>query len=241
MSNVYDNQAFFDEYAKMHRSQHGLEGAGEWHQLQPLFPDLTGKRVLDLGCGYGWHCKYAIERGAKAVLGLDLSEKMIAAAQDKNCDDRITYKVCGLDEFDYPQDSYDFVVSNLVLHYIEKLDEVYANVYKTLTNGGVFLFNIEHPIFTSGVNQDWIYDSENKPKYWAIDDYFYCNERKTHFLGQDVTKQHHTLTQIINGLLKVGFTIDTVEEAMPPQDMMHLNGMKDEMRRPMMLLIKVKK
>ena len=53
--NQYDNPEFFAEYAKMSRSQYGLEGAGEWHQLEPMFPELFGKVVLDLGCGYGWH------------------------------------------------------------------------------------------------------------------------------------------------------------------------------------------
>ena len=52
--NQYDNSGFFAEYAKMSRSQYGLEGAGEWHQLEPMFPELAGKAVLDLGCGYGW-------------------------------------------------------------------------------------------------------------------------------------------------------------------------------------------
>lgn len=241
MNNVYGNADFFNEYAKMHRSQKGLEGAGEWHQLQPLFPNLSGKRVLDLGCGYGWHCKYAVQCGAKSVLGLDLSEKMIEAAKEKNSDDKIEYRVSGLDEFDYTENSYEFVVSNLVFHYVENLNNIYSNVFKALTDGGVFLFNIEHPVFTSGINQDWVYDKDNKPLYWAIDNYFYEGERKTHFLGQDVTKQHHTLTNIINGLLKAGFSIETVEEAMPPADMMHIEGMTNEMRRPMMLLIKAVK
>ena len=49
----YDNAHFFEEYAKMFRSQQGLPGAGEWRQFQQLFPDLQGKSVLDLGCGYG--------------------------------------------------------------------------------------------------------------------------------------------------------------------------------------------
>ena len=40
--NEYDNGAFFQKYAKMSRSQQGLSGAGEWHQLQPLFPPLEG-------------------------------------------------------------------------------------------------------------------------------------------------------------------------------------------------------
>lgn len=56
MSNIYDNEEFFEEYAKMARSQKGLDGAGEWHQLKVMFPDLKEKTVLDLGCGYGWHC-----------------------------------------------------------------------------------------------------------------------------------------------------------------------------------------
>ena len=51
--NHYDNPEFFAAYAQMSRSQQGLDGAGEWHQLQPLFPDMTGKDMLDLGCGYG--------------------------------------------------------------------------------------------------------------------------------------------------------------------------------------------
>ena len=83
MSNAYDNERFFDEYAKMPRSKDGLRAAGEWHQLEPLFPALAGKAVLDLGCGYGWHCAYAAERGAAQVLGIDLSRKMIEEAKGR--------------------------------------------------------------------------------------------------------------------------------------------------------------
>lgn len=74
MKNIYDDDAFYAQYANMPRSVHGLQAAGEWHQLQKLFPDVKGKRVLDLGCGYGWHCEYAWKQGAKHILGLDVSE-----------------------------------------------------------------------------------------------------------------------------------------------------------------------
>ena len=111
----------------------------------------------------------------------------------------------------------------------------------TLKVGGYFLFNIEHPTFTAGVNEDWIYDENGKPKYWPIDNYYYTGERETNFLGQRVIKQHHTLTQILNPLIKCGFQIEAIEEAMPPADMMGMPGMCNEMRRPMMLLVKVKK
>ena len=54
--NKYDDPIFFQKYSQMSRSQQGLSGAGEWQQLRQLLPDFAGKRVLDLGCGYGWHC-----------------------------------------------------------------------------------------------------------------------------------------------------------------------------------------
>ena len=65
--NKYDNSDFFSQYSQMSRSVEGLKGAGEWHVLQKMLPDFAGKRVLDLGCGFGWHCVYAIEHGATHV------------------------------------------------------------------------------------------------------------------------------------------------------------------------------
>lgn len=56
--------------------------------------------------------------------------------------------------------------------------------------------------------------------------------------GCDVIKQHRTLTQILMGLLDNGFDLKAVEEAEPPEEMMDIPGMKDELRRPMMLLAK---
>ena len=106
--------------------------------------------------------------------------------------------------------------------------------------GGIFLFNIEHPVFTAGAGQDWIYAGDGKPLYWPVDNYFMPGERNTRFLGCDVVKQHHTLTQITMGLLENGFEIAAMEEAVPPEEMMHIPGMEQELRRPMMLLVKAK-
>ena len=232
--NHYDNPDFFEAYAQMYRSQAGLDGAGEWHQLEPLFPELQGKDVLDLGCGYGWHCKYAADMGARSVTGIDLSEKMIAEARKRNSHERVNYYVASLLDWDYQPDAYDMIVSNLVLHYIEDLEDVYRRIYETLRPGGVFLMNIEHPTFTAGVNQQISDDGT-----WPVTDYYYPGLRKMDFLGHSITKYHHTLTQILNGLLKTGFCLETVEEAMPPEEWRGM--MPEEMRRPMMLLVKAVK
>lgn len=86
------------------------------------------------------------------MLGIDISHKMLAEAQKRNADPKIEYRLCGIEDYDYPAAVWDCVVSNLALHYIADLDRVFANVYRTLKTGGTFLFNIEHPSFTVGVH-----------------------------------------------------------------------------------------
>ena len=240
VNNEYDNENFFSAYAEMPRSKEGLSAAGEWSRLRCLFPSLEGKCVLDLGCGYGWHCRFSAEQGAEQVLGIDLSGKMLEEAKRRNRGSKIRYRLCGIEEYEYPESRWDFVISNLALHYIEDIENIFQKVYRTLSPGGIFLFNIEHPVFTAGVGQDWVYGRDKTPLYWPVDDYFFPGERKTRFLGCDVVKQHHTLTQILMGLLKAGFELEAVVEAEPPKEMMAIPGMEDEMRRPMMLLVRAK-
>lgn len=241
MDSIYDQERFFSQYAQMPRSREGLPAAGEWHQLKPLFPALQGKSVLDLGCGYGWHCQFAAQQGAAEVLGIDASRRMIEEARRRNAECGVRYQVCGIDEYAYPDSTWDCVLSNLVLHYISDLEPVFQKVYRTLKPDGVFLFNIEHPVFTAGVGQDWVYAEDGTPQYWPVDRYFQPGARETHFLGCQVVKQHHTLTQILMGLLHSGFILESVEEAEPPAGMMDRPGMADELRRPMMLLVKARK
>lgn len=241
MGGAYDNREFFESYAGMDRSRHGLESAGEWPQFRAMFPPLAGKRVLDLGCGYGWHCKYAESRGAEYVLGLDPSGLMLAEARRRNAGERIEYAPGSAEDFSCAPGSFDIVISNLALHYVAELGPVYSRVYSALSAGGVFLINIEHPTFTAGVDEDWAYGPGGERLYWPVDRYFYPGERVTRFLGHDIVKQHHTLAQILGGLLAAGFRLDAVDEARPSGEMLALPGMSDELRRPMMLLIRASK
>ena len=50
--NIYDTPDFFAGYSGLNRSLHGLDGAPEWPSIQAMPPDLRGKRVVDLGCGF---------------------------------------------------------------------------------------------------------------------------------------------------------------------------------------------
>ena len=96
--NVYDKESFFEKYGEMLRSKEGLKGAGEWPTLEKILPDFEGKRTLDLGCGYGWHCMYAASKGASHVVGIDLSEKMLQEAEKKKESDKIEYHRIGIED-----------------------------------------------------------------------------------------------------------------------------------------------
>jgi hypothetical protein len=106
----------------------------------------------------------------------------------------------------------------------------------------MFIFSVEHPVFTAQGPQDWHYDIGGNILHFPVDNYFYEGERKAVFLGEEVVKYHKTLTTYLNGLLRTGFHIAAVEEPMPSKHLLDMvPGMKDELRRPMMLIISARK
>lgn len=235
--NKYDDPVFFKKYSRMSRSEQGLDGAGEWETLKKLLPDFSGKRVLDLGCGYGWHCMYAMEQGAASAVGVDISEKMLEVARQKTADPNVTYLCSPIEDVELEPEGYDIVISSLAFHYIKSFDEAAKKVNACLADGGSFVFSAEHPVFTAAGSQDWYYGPDGEILHFPVDNYFYEGERQAVFLGETVIKYHKTLTTYLNGLLTNGFEIRNIVEPMPTEAMMDLPGMKDEMRRPMMLIV----
>lgn len=237
----YDDPVFFKKYAEMTRSRLGLAGAGEWPALEKMLPPFKGKRVLDLGCGYGWHCKYAAEHGAKSVLGVDLSEKMQEIARQKNAAPQIAYCRGAMEDLVFSPASFDVVLSSLAFHYVRDFDALVQKIAAWLTPGGTFVFSVEHPTFTAYGSQDWYYDENGNILHFPVDRYFYEGQRDAVFLGEHVLKYHRTLTSYVGALLQNGFLLTDLKEPMPPAEMLDLPGMLDEMRRPMMLLLRADK
>lgn len=237
----YDDPAFFEKYGQMARSRQGLKGAGEWRELQKLLPDFSGKRVLDLGCGYGWHCKYAADHGAACVLGTDISRRMLEKAREINGAAAVTYRQAAMEELSFEEGAFDVVLSSLVFHYVEDYRGMIEKIGKWLAKGGSFVFSVEHPVFTAYGSQDWYYDENGNILHFPVDNYYYEGKREAVFLGERMTKYHRTLTTYLSALLAAGFELKAVVEPKPPEDMMELPGMRDEMRRPMMLLVKAEK
>lgn len=116
--NIYDDPTFFAGYRQLPRSVSGLAAVYEWPAFQRLLPSLAGKRVLDLGCGLGNLAREARARGAREVVGVDLSERMLAEARARNADPGIIYLRSSLEAFEPEAAAFDVVLSTLALHYV---------------------------------------------------------------------------------------------------------------------------
>lgn len=240
--NKYDDADFYSAYEKMPRSVKGLEGAGEWHVWQALLPDLSNKSVLDLGCGFGWHCRYAREQQASSVVGVDLSGKMLQKARELTDDPFITFLQLPIEDIDFSEGQFDVVISSLAFHYVETFEAICSKVYHCLKANGAFIFSVEHPIFTSRAEQDWCYDGHGNRLHWAVDTYQMEGVRETSFLTDNVIKFHRTVSTYMNNLINAGFRIRAVKEPVPSEDMLRsLPEMKDEWRRPMFFIISAEK
>lgn len=240
--NKYDDARFFAAYETMPRSVKGLEAAGEWHVLKEMLPDLRHKSVLDLGCGFGWHCRYALEQGASSVTGVDISENMLQKARELTNDAAITYVRMPIEDIDFAGGSFDVVISSLAFHYIEPFQTVCEKVYACLKPGGSFVFSVEHPIFTARSEQDWHTDEDGNRLHWPVDQYQHEGMRETSFLTDNVIKYHRTIGTYLNDLIGAGFAVKAVKEPLPSEELLRtVPGMSDETRRPMFMIVSAQK
>ncbi|WP_236196744.1 class I SAM-dependent methyltransferase [Pseudomonas glycinae] len=239
--NIYDDPEFFHGYSQMNRSIGGLDAAPEWPALKALLPSLHGLQVVDLGCGYGWFCRWASEHGAAQVLGLDVSEKMLERAKETTSAANIRYERADLEHLDLPACTYDLAYSSLALHYIKDLSGLFANLHSALKPGAHFVFSIEHPIFMAPRNPGWLIDSEGN-KRWPLDSYQMEGERVTNWLADGVIKQHRTVGTLLNALIDAGFTIQHVNEWGPSDaEVAAQPALAEERERPMMMLVAVQR
>ena len=181
--NIYDRPDFFEGYSQLGRSVEGLAGAVEWPALRSMLPGLSGLRVVDLGCGFGWFCRWAREQGAAQVLGLDVSERMLTQAQNATMDSAITYKRGDLEEVELPAAQFDLAYSSLALHYVEDLARLFAVIHRSLVPGGRLVFSTEHPIYMAPTSPGWSIDANGR-KTWPMDSYLVEGPRTTDWLTQ---------------------------------------------------------
>ncbi|KAA2213149.1 class I SAM-dependent methyltransferase [Teichococcus oryzae] len=235
--NIYDDPDFFAGYSQLARSRKGLAAAPEWPAIQAVLPPLAGRAVVDLGCGFGWFCRWARQQGAASVLGLDLSERMLDRARTGTDDPAIAYRRADLNRPALPEAAFDLAYSSLVLHYLEDLPALLAALRRALRPGGHFVFTAEHPVFTAPSRPGWVRDAEGRDT-WPVDGYLREGPRVTDWLAPGVVKQHRTLGTLLTLLIRAGFTLRHVEEWGPAEAQVAAQPeLAAERERPAFLLV----
>jgi SAM-dependent methyltransferase len=235
--NIYDDPDFFAVYAQLPRSMHGLEAAGEWPSMRALLPPLDGRHVLDLGCGFGWFCRWARTAGAASVVGIDVSENMLKRAALHTDDPAISYRRDDLETFGLPDHEFDLAYSSLTLHYLRDLPRLLHVVHGALVPGGSFVCSVEHPIYTAPTAPGWVDGSDGRST-WQLDGYSLEGARTTDWLAPGVVKQHRTIGSYIGALLGAGFTLTHLEEWAPTDAQLHEHPeWRAERHRPPFLLL----
>lgn len=235
--NIYDNPDFFAGYSQLPRQVRGLDGAPEWPAIRAMLPDVAGRRVADLGCGFGWASRWFREQGAASVTGYDLSRNMIARARADTSDPAIDYRITDLDRLDLPEAAFDLVYSALTFHYVADFDRLVRMIHKALVSGGDLVFTIEHPIYMAAAHPHWLLDEDGR-KTWPVNGYSLEGERRTDWFARGVLKHHRTLATTLNTLIGAGFALRRIEEFAPTQQQIEaMRALAEELERPMMLLI----
>ncbi|MCB9130230.1 MAG: class I SAM-dependent methyltransferase [Anaerolineales bacterium] len=171
-----------------------------------LLPDVTGKRVLDAGCGPGAYAEWLLDHGAQ-VVAVDANEKMLAHARERT-GDRAEFHLANLNApLDFLADaSFDLVICPLVLDYIRDWTPLFREFHRLLRPGGVLVFSHGHP-----ASEFFLYYADGN--YHEVEQ---VSWEWTGF-GTVVTMPSYRrpLAAVFNPLIDAGFVLDRVLEPRP--------------------------
>lgn len=243
MQNIYDDETFFDGYRRLRENADNANDLFETPALLSLLPNLAGRTVLDLGCGCGDHCAEYARRGARRVLGVDISEKMLSAARRENAGEGIEYRRMAMEDIASLDERFDVVASSLAIHYVQDFAGLARAVYALLNPGGAFVFSQEHPANTcfSG-GERWTKDERGEKLYANLSNYSVDGERVSHWFVDGVKKYHRTFSTVLNTLIEAGFILERLVEPVPDEAALRAHPeRRDLLHKPDFLLVKAKK
>jgi SAM-dependent methyltransferase len=216
---MHANRRWWDREAGEYLSEHGAFLGGDRFLWGPegldeaeahLLGELTGRRVLEVGCGAAQCGAWLAARGA-LVVALDLSASMLAAAPPGPglCPIQADARHLPL-----AAASVDLACSAYgALPFVADLGAVFAEVARVLRPGGRWVFSVTHPI-------RWAFPDDPGPGgLTAIRSYF----DRTPYVETDAhgtlcyAEHHRTLSDWINELTWAGFTLKELVEPEWPE------------------------
>jgi 2-polyprenyl-3-methyl-5-hydroxy-6-metoxy-1,4-benzoquinol methylase len=241
--NTYDDPDFFAGYSRLERFGAGWTKAFEHSSFMALLPDVSGRRVLDLGCGAGQLALHLAEHGASEVIGIDISARMLALARAERNHPRLTYVHEPIEQATFAPDRFDLIVSSLAIHYVADYRGLIQRIAGWLSPGGILVYSTEHPVYlTRASTEGWVRNASGQRLHWAVDAYAEEGLREEHWFKDGVQKYHRTLATLLNVLIEAGLSIERVVEPVPDDEQLSRRpDWVDERRRPFCLLVRARK
>lgn len=170
------------------------------------FSDLSGKAVLDAGCGYGVFTDYFTHVGAD-VIGCDGSGEMLRIAKEK-------YPACEFQLVDmqkklpYCDDQFDIVFCNQVLMDIPEVQTLFSEFSRITRENGILFFAIVHPVTYPG---EWIEDKNGRKTSKIINNYTSIYKIEHNFCRK-TTHFHRPISFYFNLAAKNNFYLVNMDE-----------------------------
>ena len=223
IQNIYDNKDFFSAYKEMRDGKINANELIELPTIKSMLPDLSNKRILDLGCGDGCMSRFFVEKGAREVVAVDISQNMINEAKKHECKN-IKYYVLPMEDLDKIKGKFDIVYSSLAFHYVEDFEKLINDISNKLKINGYLVFSQEHPVATAYIQpKDGTkhIDIDGK-RYYLISDYNNIGERAIDWNIKGVIKYHRNFETIINALVRANLFVTELKETKPSQEAIKL-------------------
>lgn len=195
-----------------------------------LFGDVTGMKMLEIGCGSGHSLKYHSDREAVELWGLDFSQSQLANAKrfltEHKCFPNLICasmeEECGL-----PNNYFDIVYSIYAIGWAMDLEAVFKRIASYLKAGGSFIFSWEHPLHSCINIKDGQF-SWNKS-------YFNEEWREKIVNGKQMILAGRKISTYINALSKAGFHVKQMIEETNQNTMVMNENLDDKSRKAQMI------
>lgn len=202
----------------------------EW--MLNIVGDVTGRSIIDLGCGEGRFSRMMAQRGAAHVLGIDLCPPLLEAAQATQTSKHERYQHGDIQALDaIPDAVFDLAISYLSLIDVPNLTATIAEAHRVLNPNGRFVICNLSPIATA-TNQR-VTDPDGSRNAFRVERYFDESSRMAPFGTHILTNYHRTFSTYINTFLGAGFRLVRLLEPTPSDaNLVSYPGLANEREAP---------
>jgi len=181
--------------------------------------DVTGKKILDIGCGEGRFSRQLAERGAEAT-GLEPAPKLLAKAQELGGGP--TFIHGNAETLPFPDNTFDFAIFYLVLIDIEPFEPAVEEAFRVLKPGGKCLI-VNCTGMNTATNRMWERNEQGERTAWIVEHYGSRQRVIAEWNGIRVNNYHRPLSTYFTHHLDAGFNLKFFQEQLPTPEELETN------------------